>query len=106
MDDENENIDRDGNGRFNPGNVGGPGRPKGSSPQIRFRSAMYAALTEADIVSALQCLRDVMADREAKTSDRIAAAKEILDRACGRPLPPDLEDLVLQAEALIAGGRR
>ncbi len=30
-------VDRDGKGRFQPGNRGGPGRPRGSTPAARFR---------------------------------------------------------------------
>jgi hypothetical protein len=87
-------------GRFAAGTRAGPGRPPMSSPMGKFREVLWSEIKEHDIASAIQTLRDVMSDPKAKPADRIAAAREMLDRSAGRPLPTDLADLVEQAERL------
>jgi hypothetical protein len=93
---------RDDSGRFTAGNSGGPGRPRRTSPMARFRERLWESITDQDIADAVSTLRTVMTDTGTKTCDRIAAARELLDRSVGRSLPSDLADLVEQAELIVA----
>ena len=69
---------RDKLGRFAQGNAGGPGNPY-ARRVAELRSALMDAVTEDD-------LRAVVAKlKKAKEGD-IAAIREVLDRALGKPL--------------------
>jgi len=72
----NGNNGRDQTGRFASGNRFGRGRPLGA--QSELRSAMIEAVGPEDV-------RDIVLSlvRKAKSGD-VAAAKEVLDRCCGR----------------------
>jgi hypothetical protein len=60
-------------------------------------------VNEADVAEAVGVLRAIMSDPKAKGADRLNAAREILDRSCGRPVQPDLQELVEAAESMVAG---
>ena len=71
------------NGRFAPGNSGGPGNPF-SKRVAQLRSALFKSVSPED-------LRDVLAAllKQAKAGD-VASVKELLQRLLG---PPEAVDL-------------
>lgn len=65
---------------FKPGQSGNPGgRPKGKIKQIAAKAREHAD----DVIAALA---EIVEDKDEKTSDRIAAGKELLDRGIGKAL--------------------
>jgi hypothetical protein len=68
---------RDARGRFAAGNAGGPGNPHAAAV-AKMRAAMLAAITDDDIREVVRMLVD-----RAKRGN-IQAARELLDRCCGR----------------------
>lgn len=81
---------REANGRFGPGNAGGPGRPKGRTDELQ--RAAQAAVTPEHVSAIMR--RAVRSALEGNLS----AAKLVLDRACGKaregagePVPLDLD---------------
>tara|TARA_E500000318_G_scaffold93927_1_gene93187 strand:+ start:961 stop:1281 length:321 start_codon:yes stop_codon:yes gene_type:complete len=74
---------RSSNGRFAPGNRGGPGNPLAGKIS-KLRAALVAAVTEDDIH---EIARSLIAT--AKGGD-VRAVKELLDRTIGRPVETDL----------------
>jgi hypothetical protein len=91
--------DRDGRGRFRPGHAGGPGNPH-AGDVARARAAFFAAIRDADVVKALATIRAVMA--KGKDADRLAAARELLDRVIGRAVQSDLLERIEKLEAMLA----
>jgi hypothetical protein len=88
--------DRDPCGRFAKGNGGGPGNPFAAEVGKR-RAKLMKSIKAKDIDQAVKVMREVMAS--GKDSDRLAAAKLLLDRALG----PIIEvDLIARLEALEA----
>ncbi len=83
-------MDRDAQGRFLPGNPGGPGNPHGAAV-ARFRSALMTAVTEEDLHEIARALVDA-----AKGGD-VTAARLLLDRLLG---PAEAIDLLQRVEAL------
>jgi hypothetical protein len=70
---------RGGNGRFLPGNPGGPGNPL--ARQIgRLRSALHEALTEEEMVRVVRAML-----KKAQAGD-VAAARLCLEYAIGKPM--------------------
>ncbi len=65
------------NGKFAKGWRGGPGNPH-AAQVAKLRSALLAAISEADLKSVIAALL-----QKAQAGD-VAAAKEILDRCLGR----------------------
>jgi len=88
-------------GRFAPGNRGGPGNPHGATV-AKLRAAILAAVTPEDIDAIIRALV-----HRAKGGD-MAAIKELLDRAIGRPTDADvasrIDQLERAAEAMKIGG--
>lgn len=83
----NGHDDRDAAGRFTVGNRGGPGNPH-IQRVAEFRAAMLAAVTPEDVQSVVRALVNLA------TRGNVAAARELLERVCGRvplaePLTPD-----------------
>ena len=76
-------------GRFVVGWRGGSGAPPG-----RVRQRLDTALKAEDIDRAVEIMRQCMEDVSARWSDRIAAAREILDRGCGRTSSPDVDSAI------------
>lgn len=100
---------RNGKGQFAVGNPGGPGNP--SAGQVaKHRAKFYAALRDDDVERALTVIRTIMDDDSARPSDRLAAAKELLDRVVGRVAEQDMLDRVASLEQLLSdrspNGRR
>jgi len=79
----NGETGRDDRGRFV--NHPGPG-----APPNKHRARLAKAIKGRDITKAVQVLREIMNDPKAKAADRIAAAREMLDRSCGKPVQADL----------------
>lgn len=82
--DSNGGNGRGGNGQFAKGNPGGPG-----NPNVRFLAEYrrkFAEAADVEVVAeAVQVLRKIMNNAKAKGADRIAAARELLDRCIGKP---------------------
>jgi hypothetical protein len=79
-------IGRDAGGRFAHGNPGGPGAiaHERTKRARALRQALHDAVTPEDLAAVARALVD-----RAKAGD-VAAAKELLDRIIGRPLPAAL----------------
>jgi hypothetical protein len=98
------NGDRNGRnsrGQFAPGNPGGPGNPNAASA-VKHRAEFWRRLRPKDVAQALRVIREVMNDTKAKPADRLTAARELLDRVLGRPVPADLLERIERLEALLA----
>jgi hypothetical protein len=80
---------RDKNGRFTFGNAGGVGAPAGY-----WRRRLDRMLREEDIESAVNLLRTVLNNPKERAADRLAAAREILDRGCGRIGSTEQENII------------
>jgi hypothetical protein len=78
-------IGRDASGRFAPGNPGGPGAiaHERTKRARALRQALHDAVTAEDLAAVARALVD-----RAKAGD-VAAARELLDRIIGRPLPAE-----------------
>ncbi len=81
-------IGRDASGRFAPGNPGGPGAiaHERTKRARELRQALHDAVTPEDVAAVARALVD-----RAKAGD-VAAARELLDRIIGRPLPAEPQD--------------
>ena len=91
---------RDPRGRFAKGNSGGPGNPYAAEVGKR-RARLMKAIRNKDIDQAVKVMREVMAG--GKDSDRLAAAKLLLDRALGPIVEADLLERLEQLEAALQG---
>jgi len=91
-----ENIQtngRDNNGRFTPGNPGGPGNPHAGSVS-KLRAAILRAVDEGDIEAIIKKLV-----QQARGGD-LPAVKELLDRCVGNPGSGDLIERIEALEAV------
>lgn len=88
--------DRDAQGRFLPGNRGGPGNPL-AARVAKLRSALIEAVSAEDVREIVETLV-----RLAKGGD-LGAARLILDRTLGQPLPADLIERIEALEAELGG---
>jgi hypothetical protein len=77
---------RGADGRFSAGNPGGPGNPHAAAAS-RLRAKMLETITGGDVELAVSVIREVMT--KGKDADRLAAARELLDRSVGKPLPAE-----------------
>jgi hypothetical protein len=89
---------RNAKGQFVKGCVGGPGNPQAALVG-RNRARLYEIIRTADIELAVRTMRDVM--QNGKDSDRLAAARLLLDRALGPIAAVDFEDRLAQAERFL-----
>lgn len=85
-------------GKFAKGNPGGPGNPNVADVG-RHRARFFAALRDDDVARAVEVIRDVMAG--GKDSERLAAARELLDRVLGKAVQSDLLERIEKLEALL-----
>jgi hypothetical protein len=92
--------ERDPRGRFAKGNAGGPGNPYAAEVGKR-RGRLIKAIRNKDIDLAVRVMREVMAG--GKDSDRLAAAKLLLDRAIGPSVEADLIQRLEILERTLAG---
>lgn len=102
MDERFPNGEANGNGRtpggrFRPGCKPGPGNPHAADVG-KHRAAFFRAIKARDIVAALDTIRAVMADPEARAADRLAAASELLDRVIGKAAPADFIERIERLE--------
>lgn len=74
---DEQDADRDRNGRFTRGNQGGPGRPRGSGNALR--RAAEEAVTPEHVAAIIR-----RATRMALEGD-VTAMRIVLDRVCGKP---------------------
>jgi folylpolyglutamate synthase/dihydropteroate synthase len=86
-------TDRTNNGRFTKGNPGGPGNPHNAAIS-RLRKALHAAVTEEDIQAVITVLVE-----KAKEGN-LAAIRELLDRAIGKPTDASVAERLDELEAL------
>ena len=88
--------ERDENGRFLPGNAGGPGNPLGQHVNL-LRKALLEAVTPEDMKQIAAALV-----KAAKDGD-VTATKELLLRCLGRPLESDLLERLERLEVVFSG---
>jgi len=88
--------ERDQSGRFATGNRAAAGRRRPSDAIARAREAVVNAASPADLVAIVESLVD-----QAK-SGNVGAAREILNRVLGPPLPYDIVERIEQLEARLA----
>lgn len=88
-------------GRFAKGWKGGPGNPFAADVG-RHRARFYAALRDDDVDKAVNVIRTLMDDGTAKPADRLAAARELLDRVLGKAVQADLQERIEAIEAALA----
>src|ERR1700722_11064988 len=80
---------RDTTGKFSAGHklsIGNRGN--------QHRRKLLESVTADDIDLALNALRRVLGDEKSKGNDIVSAARELLDRATGKPASTDLSDRV------------
>jgi len=87
-------IGRDESGRFTLGNAGGPGNPF-AKRVAALRAALLSAITPTDIKVIIKKLI-----KQARGGD-LAAAKEVLDRAVGRPVELDFLEKIENLERML-----
>lgn len=90
-------ADRDARGRFTKGNSGGPGRPPAASVH-EHRAALVNAVTPNDVKRVVRVLLD-----KALSGD-IQAARILLDRLLGPPLPVDVIERIEELETRFTAG--
>ena len=83
---------RDAQGRFAPGNRGGPGNPHAAQVS-RLRSALLDAITPDDMRAIVAALIE-----KARSGD-VHAASVLFDRVLGKPLEVDIIDRIEALEA-------
>lgn len=94
---------RDGRGRFAKGNNASPGNP--NIAQIgKLRARFFKAIRAKDVTQALSTIRSVMKD--GRDNDRMAAARELLDRVLGKAVQSDFHERLEALEAHFAEGNR
>jgi hypothetical protein len=89
----NRSDGRDEKGRFVRGNPGGPG-----NPYARKVGQLRAALLRAVSAKDVQDIIRAMVER-AQNGDT-QAAREVLDRVLGKPLPADIEERLSALEEI------
>ena len=85
-------------GQFVKGCPGGPGNPNAASVG-KNRARLFEIVRTSDIELAVKTMRDVM--RSGKDSDRLNAARLLLDRALGPYQAVDIEERLTQLEQLL-----
>ena len=88
--------DRGTDGRFLPGNAGGPGNPYAARVG-ELRAALLDAVKPGDLAAIARTLVGA-----AKSGD-VAAAKVVFERVLGRPLEADILERLEALEAQIGG---
>jgi hypothetical protein len=99
IDDRQKSDDRGPDGRFAPGNPGGPGRPPGRGPVAELRAALVTDLPKIiDTVKAQALAGDMQAIRI--ILDRVLPALRPVDSPTALALPAD-STLADQARAVV-----
>jgi hypothetical protein len=95
--------DRDGNGRFRPGHsLPGPGNPN-LRAMNKHRQELLASVKDGDIGKAIRFMVTVIEDQNARTSDRLTAARMLLDRLLGVPAATDVLERIERLEEMMNG---
>lgn len=89
-------TERDQRGRFAKGNSGGPGNPFANDVG-KLRARLYRVLRGKDVDQAIKTIREIMG--KGKDSDRLTAARLLLDRALG---PSEAVDVLQELAELRA----
>ena len=94
-------LARDAHGRWTRG---ASGNPKGRPPDDELKNARAAALPYA--AEALETLAVIMATGKSESA-RVAAARELLDRAWGRPatVHPEVDETSRTLRVILRGDR-
>ena len=87
-------------GRFAPGNGGGPGNPFAAEVG-KHRARLFKAARAKDVQTALATIREIMTDAKGKESDRLTAARMMLDRLIGPAIELDILERLEALEAAI-----
>ena len=88
-------TDRNDQGQFTPGNKAARGHAKPHAAQVsKLRRALLTEVKATDVRAIMRKLIDL-----AKQGD-LNAAREVLERTLGKPLPADVEDRLAQLEDL------
>jgi hypothetical protein len=99
----NANGGRDGSGRFASGNRAAVGRGNPHAAEVgRHRARFFAALRDNDVERALKVIRSLMGSKKAKDNDRLAAARELLDRVLGKAVQSDLLERIENLERAVS----
>jgi hypothetical protein len=93
------NNGKDTRGRWAKGNPGGPGNPN-IADMGKHRQKFFDALRDDDVEKALQTIRDVM--NTGRDGEKLAAARELLDRVLGKVIQSDLLERIEALEAAVA----
>jgi hypothetical protein len=88
-------------GRFAKGNGGGPGNPNAANASKR-RAEFWLSIKSSDVRLAVQTIRTILKNTSAKDADKLAAAREILNRVCGVPVPSDILERLQTLESAMA----
>ncbi len=97
---EHNGDGRDAQGRFTIGNRGGS--PAFAKRLASIRSAIYAAVSDADVVKIMAAMVSLALDEKGRPRDRIMAAQFVMDRLVGQTPPADLIESVEELEQKIA----
>lgn len=96
------NGDRGPGGKFVAGNQAALGRGNPGAADVgRHRAKFFASLRDDDIEKCLKTIRRVMSNKKSRDSDRLAAARELLDRVIGRAVQADLLERIEALEATV-----
>ena len=87
-------------GRFATGNPGGPGNPFAAEVG-KHRARLFKAARAKDVQTALATIREIMTDAKGKDTDRLAAARMMLDRLIGPAIELDILERLEALEAAI-----
>lgn len=93
----NNGSHRDERGRFRPGCPGGPGRPEAGSVQL-LRDELFRTVSPERFKRVLSALLE-----KAESGD-VQAARVVLDRTLGAPLPADVLERIDALEQQIQDG--
>lgn len=92
-------------GKFAPGNAFACGPKPGVAIANQHRRLFWAALKTSDVLAALDTIRKILRDPKAKNFEKLAAAREMLDRIIGRPAESDLLERLEKLEEQAAQHR-
>lgn len=93
--------DRGPGGKFVAGNQAALGRGNPGAADVgKHRARFFAALRDDDVERCLKTIRRVMGNKKSRDSDRLAAARELLDRVLGKAVQADLLERIERLEAM------
>ena len=86
-------------GQFAKGWKGGPGNPHAAEVG-RHRARFFASIRDDDVDKALEAIRQVL--EGGRDADKLAAARELLDRVIGKSVQSEVLERVERLECLLA----